>query len=574
MARSALAKQPAYFVTVLLVEDNSSDAFMISNVLDYDNGNYRITHVSSQGQAIETLSRQNFDVCLLDLTLPDTSGFSALIDIQEKSPNMPVLILTGLNDTDLAKRAVSRGAQDYLLKDGLEFNGLTRAIDYAIERKRIEIDLFMRANFDTLTGIANRDMFINRLDLSLARLKRSNNSIAVLFIDLDKFKPINDLYGHDAGDEALKVTAQRLKSIMRSYDTPARFGGDEFAVLLEGIDKPHNAAGIAQKIITEISAPIYYNNNEFSVGASIGIVFANSSEGQATTDIILQHADLAMYHAKKEGGNNYRFYVEDLQDEAANRLLLEEDLKTALISGELQLYYQPYLSINTGELLGVEALLRWNHPEKGLLCAVDFLSSAESSHLMPEITQLVCVQLCRDIAMWNAYSLPNLVIALNLSASQLDAPNLIPCLATITGNEFLGDHLIAAEIPEQAIAHITGARFMVLAKLSEMGVDLHIDHFGRNVLPLTTLCELPFSLIKLDSLLIKDMSKRASDNVLISAAITLAHQLGLKVGAVGVEEGWQAKTIKSHTCDTIQGFHSVSPMTAEQFMGWVKKSRA
>lgn len=573
MARSALAKAPEYIQNVLLVEDNSSDAYMVSDIMNHAGSNYKVTHVESQSQAIEILGRQSFDVCLLDLSLPDASGFSALVDIQKYSPGMPVLILTGLNDKGLAKRAVSRGAQDYLLKDGLDGSGLFRAIDYAIERKRIEIELFLRANFDTLTGIANRDMFINRLELSLERLKRSGSSIAILFIDLDKFKPVNDIHGHDAGDEALKITAQRLKNIMRSYDTPARFGGDEFAVLLEGIGKPHNAANIAQKIITELSAPMHYSNNSFSIGASIGIVFVNASEEQAATETILQHADLAMYHAKKEGGNNYRFYVENLQEEATARISLEEDLKTAIIAGELQLYYQPYISVADERLVGVEALLRWKHPERGLICAEEFLQSAESSHLMPDITQVACVQLCRDIAMWNAYSLPPLAIALNISASQLDAKNLIPCLMTIAGSDFLGEHHLAAEIPEQAIAQITGSRFMVLAKLSEMGIDLHIDHFGRNVLPLTTLCELPFSLLKLDNLLIKDMGKRQSDNISISAATSLAHQLGMRIGAVGVEEEWQQATLKSHSCDIMQGFVTTNAMSAEQFMGWVKKSR-
>lgn len=573
MARTSLAKAPEYSLNILLVEDNSSDAYMVNNLMNFAGGNYTVTHVENQSQAIETLKKSEFDVCLLDLSLPDASGFSALIDIQEKAPTMPVLILTGTNDKALAKRAVSRGAQDYLLKDDLEGSGLFRAIDYAIERKRIEMELFLRANFDTLTGIANRDMFINRLELSLERLKRSGSGIAVLFVDLDKFKPVNDKYGHDAGDEALKITAQRLRNVMRSYDTPARFGGDEFAVLLEGVGKPHNAANIAQKIITELCAPMHHGSSSFSLGASIGIVFVNPSEESVATETILQHADLAMYHAKKDGGNNYRFYVENLHEEASARISLEEDLKTAIIAGELQLYYQPYLSVADDRLIGVEALLRWKHPERGLLCAEEFLQSAESCHIMPDITQVACVQLCRDIAMWNAYSLPPLVISLNLSAAQLDAKNLIPSLLTIAKSDFLGEHRLAAEIPEQAIAQISGARFMTLAKLSEMGIELHIDHFGRNILPLTTLCELPFSLLKIDGLLIKDMSRRQSENISIAAATSLAHQLGMKIGAVGVEEEWQHDALKSYSCDGMQGFIANNAMSAEQFMGWVKKSR-
>jgi len=570
MARSALARQPLPLTHVLLVEDNPSDAFVVDSLMESNpQVHYKTRHVKMQSEAVHVLDEQSFDVCLLDLTLPDASGFSALIDIQEKAPDMPVLILTGTKDTTLAKRAVGRGAQDYLLKDELEITDLTRAIDYAMERKRVEKEIFQRANCDALTGLANRHIFHSRLQMALARTERSGAGIALLFIDLDRFKPINDAHGHDAGDEALKIVAQRIKTALRSYDTPARFGGDEFAVLLEGINNPRDAAIIAKKMIAVLSAPMPYHGHQLKIGASIGIAFSQEVQSGGV-DMLLQNADTAMYHAKKEGGGAYRFYTESMHDETALRLTLEEDLRTALVAQELQLYYQPCVNNDGKTVTGVEALLRWQHPERGLLMANEFLAAAETARLMPRITRWMCSQLRHDIAMWNAHELPPLSIAMNLSISQLDAPDLVEGLIAIAQEDFLGYHRLAVDIHEEAIMPLSGPRFMVLAKLHEMGIGLYLDHFGCSALPLTSLCSLPFSMLKIDMSLIKSMSPEISENVLIGAAIMLAHHLGMKAGAVGVEKPWQAQTLKAHACDVMQGFFTVQPMMAEQLVEWMQ----
>lgn len=570
MAKSALAQKTLPLIHVLLVEDNPSDAFLVESLLaDSNTAKYKTRCAKTQMGAVAALNEQAFDVCLLDLTLPDATGFSALIDIQSKAPDMPALILTGINDMALAKRAVGRGAQDYLLKDEMEIVGLERAIDYAIERKRVEKDLFQRASCDALTGLANRETFLSRLSLALLRAERSGTGIAVLFIDLDRFKPINDTYGHDIGDEVLRSVAQRITSALRTYDTPARFGGDEFAILLEGIHGSRDAANIAQKIIKSLSNPIPCQQHQLEIGASIGIAFC---ETLIAVEELLQHADTAMYHAKKEGGNAYRFYAESMQEEAKARLSLEEDLRTALEMNELRLYYQPYLNSDNGAVIGVETLLRWVHPQRGILLAREFLPAAESARLMPNITEWTCAQLRDDIAMWNAQQLPSLNIGINLSVAQLDAPNLIECFKTIAQKEFLGKHQLIAEIPETSITPISGARFMAIAKLHEMGIGLYLDHFGCCSLPLTTLTSLPFSMLKIDISLIQNLSNEVSSDLLISAAIMLAHHLGMKVGAVGVEAPWQAAMLRAQNCDTVQGHLTGQPMTAEQLAQWLKNT--
>lgn len=569
MAKSALALQTLPEIRVLLVEDNSSDAFVVSSLLN-DNHliDYRAHHVRLQSEAVALLATESFNVCLLDLNLSDTDGFSALINIQEKAPGMPVLILTGMNDMALAKRAVGRGAQDYLLKDELEIGSLSRAIDYAMERKRLEKDLFQRANCDTLTDLANRDMFQSRLQMAVARSERSGSGVAVLFIDLDHFKHINDTHGHDAGDAVLKNVAQRIRAALRIYDTPARFGGDEFAVLLEGIHNARDAATVAHKILRSLSVPLHYHGQALCIGASIGIAF---SDDHIAPETLLQHADIAMYHAKKEYGNAYRFYTESMHEETSARLNLEEDLRNAISSNQLRIAYQPCVNPDGEAVIGVEALLRWMHPARGLLLAHEFLPAAETSRLMPRIAKWMCLQLYQDIAMWNAKELPPLNIAINLSISQVDAPDMLEWITPIANKEFLGHHTLAVEIAEEAIVPISGARFMALAMLHDRGVSLHLDHFGHRSLPMTTLCSLPFSLLKIDRTLIQNMNKEIPTDVLISTAILLAHHLGMKAGAVGVEEQWQARALKAQSCDVIQGFLTMEPMTAGQLVSWLKE---
>lgn len=571
MAKSALALKPQPIIHVLLVEDNASDAFIVESLLDEGHSvTYKTVCVHSHAGSLSALAEQTFDVCLLDLTLPDSIGFSALIDIQDKAPDMPVLILTGVNDMELAKNAVGRGAQDYLLKDEIEIAGLARAIDYAIERKCAEKDLFQRANCDALTKLANRASFLSRLDLALARAKRSGMNIAVLFIDLDRFKPINDTHGHDAGDEVLKTVAKRIQSTLRAYDTPARFGGDEFAVLLEGMHNARDAAHVAQKIIHELSASIPYSNQLLQIGASIGIAF--SDEG-SDAEFLIKYADTAMYHAKRDGGGVCQFYEEHMHDETLARLTMEKDLKIALEANELRLYYQPYVNPDGEAVIGIETLLRWAHPERGFLSAHEFLSAAEAAKLMPQLTKWQCSQLRHDIAMWNAHSLPPLVIALNLSISQLEAPDLLDILQDLATEELLGNHRLAVEIPDEAISPITESRFLTLAKLHELAIGLHLDHFGMGSLPLTGLCSIPFSLLKLNIALTKNMSSDVAENVLINAAIMLAHHLGMKAGAIGVESPWQADMLKAQNCDTMQGYLTVHPMNAAQLIDWFKTNK-
>lgn len=292
---------------VLLVEDNKGDAVLVERALRQAMmGALTLRVCGSLESALLALSEDNFDIVLLDRSLPDVVGFSGLQSIQNHSPKMPVVFLTAYQDEETALEAIQQGAQDYLFKDKIDAHVIKRAIQYASLRKQFEGVLIMRANFDSLTGLANRILFESRLEMALAKLKRQGGNCAVLFIDLNKFKSVNDELGHAAGDQVLREIGKRLRSVLRTYDTVARFGGDEFAVLLEGLPELHHSEVVANKIIACVEKPLLIDEQPVQVGASIGIagVSAHMQEDSAT---LMQQADEAMYQAKTQGMGNSCF---------------------------------------------------------------------------------------------------------------------------------------------------------------------------------------------------------------------------------------------------------------------------
>jgi diguanylate cyclase (GGDEF)-like protein len=297
-------------LNLLLIEDNKGDAILTERVLKNTMlGAVNISRTESLAATLKILGEDSFDIALLDRSLPDSEGFDGLYSIQNIAPQLPIIFLTAYKDEKTAFEAIEQGAQDYLFKDTLDGHSVKRAIQYAILRKQFESILIMRANFDMLTGLANRMLFESRLDMALAKMKRHGGNIAVLFLDLDRFKQVNDMLGHAAGDQLLKEVGKRLKQALRHYDTAARFGGDEFAVLLEGMPNGSHAAIVVEKIISILSAPFEILGQTVGVGVSIGIAGCSSEGSMLDSETIMKRADAAMYEAKSESGNGYRFYV-------------------------------------------------------------------------------------------------------------------------------------------------------------------------------------------------------------------------------------------------------------------------
>lgn len=562
---------------ILIIDDCQDDRELYIRSLKRIADTRYICQEAEDGNiGMDLLKARGCDCVLLDYSLPGLSGLEILKQICAANTYLPVILMTGQGNEAIAAQSIKDGAQHYLVKSAVTPETLHLAIQDAIAYKKTkkiqdeeEKTLFLRANYDGLTGLANRNLFISRLEIALARSARARTAVAVLFIDLDHFKPINDTYGHDAGDAVLKMVAQRLKNVIRAYDTPARFGGDEFVILLEGVPNPRDAASIAAKIGAILALPISYQQHQLEISASMGIAYASGPTEAAT---LIQQADTAMYHAKKRG-NCFRFYSHEMQDETLVRMELEKELRVALHKGEFRLYYQPVVWLDKNMPLGVEMLFRWSNPKRGLMPAREFLPAAEAARLMPQISLWMGAQLLRDLAFLNTEAFPSMDISLNLSASQVDDANLFEWVEPILEKEVLGRHRISVDIQEETLTPLPRQRIEVLEKLHDKGVGLYLTHSGNSPLSLMLLHSLPFSLLKISAAQNRNEDRKFSGDSLIGSIILLARHLEIKVAAVGIETREHLHTIISQGCDALQGFEIAHPMSPQQLSEWIRKAQ-
>jgi len=555
---------------ILLVEDSASDVEIVRSLLDdSEEKHFRVTHALDIAIALLRLSECTFDVVLLDLSLPpDSRSLNGLFAIQNRVPTLPIIILTGHDDEALALKAVESGAQDYLLKDKSQSNTLKIAISYAIQRKRFEDNITRRANYDSLTGLANRMLFEHRLEMALARIQRSGQGIGVLFLDLDDFKHVNDTLGHAAGDLLLKEIAGRMVQCVRPYDTIARIGGDEFAILIEDIKDPYNCAAIAQKFIDVISKPMAMDMLRITVGVSIGIATYNPTDKAGPVSLIDQ-ADTAMYRAKEEERSNYRFYTHDMEESLRLRKQLEDELCDAVRKGELTLCYQPKQTLDSGEISGVEALVRWDHPRLGTLLPDAFLDFAKGIHRLEEIESWVLSQVFRDMERWRNMNLPPLQVAVNISAGRFDSPEFFLQLASLIEIHGIRPELLAVELPEEVFAPTDPNRARRFAKLYKLGVAITMDKFGGHMSSLQSLKGIALSELKFDSRFTQSAGGQMEDVRLIKAIVACAHAFGIRVVALGVESDELRAGLKQQQCDAIQGFIFSRPMPAAFLEHWL-----
>jgi diguanylate cyclase (GGDEF)-like protein/PAS domain S-box-containing protein len=420
------------------------------------------------------------------------------------------------------------------------------------ERMQAQQRLQHQAHHDALTGLPNRALFIERLNHALTRARRNKRPLAVLFLDLDRFKNINDTLGHDTGDSALYVTSERLRSCVRDGDTVARLGGDEFTVLLEDIAEPDDVADIAQKILDSLSCPFEVEGREFVMTTSIGISLC-PSDGEDSLKL-LRNADTAMYRAKDQGRNKYQFYSSEMSAKALEKFMLEASLRHALERKEFQLYYQPQVSLTTGRITGVEALLRWQHPDLGLVSPVQFIPVAEETGLMRSIDEWVLQAACAQAQRWVASGLPALSMTVNLSGATFSEPSLAEIISRTLRQTGLAPEILELEITESVIMRNAPATVEMLESLNRMGIRLAVDDFGTGYSSLSYLKRFPIDTLKIDQSFVRDITTDADDASIVTAIIAMGHSLQLKVIAEGVETPGQLAFLRSHGCDIIQGY--------------------
>lgn len=437
---------------------------------------------------------------------------------------------------------------------------------YDVTEKRLNEERIARlAYYDVLTGLANRRLFEDRLENAVLRARRNSTSLAVLFIDLDRFKPVNDSLGHKAGDLLLKQVGVRLSGIVRDCDTTARLGGDEFAILLAGEsgERKHVTEAVAQRILEALSMSFEIDGREISTGASIGISFY-PYDG-ATPEVLIKHADVAMYQAKRNGRNCYRFFLPVMNEGALERLGLEEGLRHALERNEFELFFQPKVSTANGALTGAEALLRWRHPERGLVPPSDFIPIAEATGLIVPIGAWVLEQACHRVIEWAPHLPPGFRIAVNLSARQLqsDVVKTVSEVIAVTGAD---PQRIELELTESMLMEDAEGAVELMNRLAGLGVQLSLDDFGTGYSSLSYLMRFPISRLKIDRSFVRDLPDNRGAIAIMQATIALAHSLDLTVVAEGVETVAQRDFLLAAGCGECQGYLFGPPVPVDQFL--------
>ncbi len=431
------------------------------------------------------------------------------------------------------------------------------------ERKAAEDRIRYLAQHDDLTGLPNRAFLHQALTAAIERARRHDRRLALLFMDLDRFKLINDSFGHAVGDEVLQVTAQRLRTSLRAADTIARLGGDEFVVLVEDFANEADLAGISQKLLGACSQPFHRDGHEFALTVSVGL--STYPDDGKDIDTLFKAADSAMYRAKESGKNTYRFYSPQLNAHAFERLSLESALKRAASRGELRLYYQPKLEISTGTVTGAEALVRWEHPERGLLQPAQFVPLAEESGLIDEIGAWVLGEACRQGRAWRAQGLDDLVIAVNLSARQFLKGDVLGQVTRALAEADLDPEHLELELTESTVMSNPEVAATMLMDLTRLGVGIAIDDFGTGYSSLAQLKRFPVATLKIDRSFIQDLPDDPEASAITQAVLALARSLRLRVVAEGVEFPRQLVFLAAHGCDFAQGFCVARPMPAAEF---------
>ncbi len=550
-------------IKLLLVANDHHEVLTINNMLKEGLQNqFTLEQSLSVTEALDLVQHQSFQAIILDLHLPEGQSFESIPQFIQYCPGAPILVLSGVEDEEQAILAVKSGAQDYLIKGQTSSSTLCRAIRYAMERHRATQRITQLAHYDHLTGLANRGLFYERLNCAVARCNRNDMAMALMFLDLDHFKSINDTLGHECGDTLLKTVATRIKKCIREIDTGVRLGGDEFAVLLEQIMSVEDVTTVAQRILQLLAQPIIVNHHQLQITGSLGVTIypwdsANPQE-------LLSHADAAMYRAKAQGGNSYQFYTAGMKTAGLDGSTLEVELNRALSKKEFLLHYQPQMNLQTKQIIGMEALLRWHHPYQGLIGPNQFIPQAEENGMIIPIGEWVLRAASKQAKYWEKQGFPRPNVAVNLSARQIHHGNLPALIQDILKRSHLDPKNLKLELTETFLIHETEETLQTLRELKAMGVQLYIDDFGAGYASLRYLKSFPVDGIKLDQSLIRELPHNANDAAIVEAVISLGKALGMQVIAEGVETQEQVTFLEQHGCDAMQGYWLAPPLPANE----------
>jgi len=555
---------------VLIAEDDPVSRRLLAAVLE--KWGYEVVVTSDGLAALEVLkSPETPRLAILDWMMPGMDGIQVCREVRKRSdaPYTYLLLLTARTGKHDIIEGMDAGADDYVTKPfdkselQVRLKAGRRVLDLQSELLSAREALRKEATRDPLTGLPNRLLFADRLAQNLAEARRRDEQLAVMFFDLDRFKVVNDTLGHSAGDALLQQVASRLTEVLREVDTLARMGGDEFTMILNGVQGAGDAEIVAQRALRACSTPFIIEGQELFVSASAGISMFPSDGTDAET--LVRNADAAMYQAKENGRSTCHVYDNTITESAVTRITFETDLRRAMDKDELVLYYQPRLSISTGEILGAEALLRWRHQTLGLVPPAEFVPLAEETGLITAIGDWVLDQACKQNKHWQDVGHRAIDVAVNVSARQFRQHDLKQSVARALESSGLDPTWLVLELTESTIMSDAHAATILLQELRAMGVHLSIDDFGTGYSSLNYLKRFPIDSLKIDRSFIKEITTNPDDAAIAEAVIAMAHSMRMWVTAEGVESLEQLELLRSLNCDEMQGYFISRPVPAEEF---------
>jgi diguanylate cyclase (GGDEF)-like protein/PAS domain S-box-containing protein len=538
---------------------------IVTNELYWSDEAYRIFGLTPQE------SKLNYEI-FLDMVHPDDR--QSVLEATDKALRKyePYRVEYRILQPDRTVRSVHAQGEVEFGADGKPLR-MFGTLQDVTERKQAQDRLSYLAYYDTLTGLPNRVALGERMQQAMAEAKRTERLVAVMFLDLDRFKFINDTLGHDIGDALLKMVAERLSAQLRPGDTISRYGGDEFTVVLANVAHVDDVTRIAQKMLERFAHPFRIGGRDLFVTSSVGITLYPLDDAGGGVDTMLKNADAAMYHAKERGRNTFQFYTAEMNIRAARRLSLETGLRHALERNELSLHYQPQVDLKSGEMYGMEALLRWQSSEFGSVSPVEFIPLAEEVGLIQSIGEWVLRTACVQTRVWHQAGFPDLRIGVNLSARQFQQENLVQIVQQALTDSGLEPRYLDLELTESMLMHDMERAVSTLTELDALGVTLSVDDFGTGYSSLSYLKRFPINVLKIDRSFVNDITSDPDDAAIATAIIAMAHSLNIKVVAEGVETLEQQEFLKQRDCDGMQGYYFSKPLSVEDFTSLLKKKQ-
>lgn len=562
---------------ILIVDDEPQVRSVLNELLSED---HRCVEAASAEESLELLRGEQFDLILTDIVMGEMSGLEMVPQVRQIAPDALVIMISAEQTIGNAIEAMRAGAFDYITKP-FDLQQVKMAVDRALDyralrdaKRRYEADLeeLVRRRtaeldhvslHDAVTGLSNRALFEDHLNRALASAQSDRHPLALIFCDLDRFKQINDTLGYQSGDRLLRYVAERLSACAREDDVMARIGGDEFASLVTRMNGPEDAVEIVRQIQEALKPPFEIDGHELFVTASVGISLY-PSDGQ-DSQTLLKNATAALYRAQRQGGDGYQFYTADMNEKALRRLTLENRLRRAVEREELVVFYQPKIDIHANRIVGMEALVRWQSPELGLVSPAEFIPLAEDSGLIVPVGEWVLRAACAQNKLWQDSGQSRLRVAVNISARQFQQQNLSAKISQILGETRLDPHYLELELTESSIMQSADSATRTLGELRETGIQISIDDFGTGYSSLGYLKRLPVDTLKIDQSFVREMTTEPDSAAIVQAIITLAHNLRLKVIAEGVETEEQLRFLHLLRCDHAQGYLFSKPLPAKEF---------